>query len=226
MLTEKRPYQTDAYNVLNDPEAAKASPWHFAPDDEWGKPVESATLIYAHPDDETIFAGGLLLAYPEWNWTLLRMVGANDQKRERDHEKALDLYRAEGVNIQAHCFNGVDEWLNWIGRVHWSMALAKVRGATDVVFTHGYRGEYGHPHHTALHHIVNTLYDNVWHFFHPSGREQEPQLLMGRVNVIPTDERKRRIMESAYPEMLVALTNADPGLVEAQFSGKPEYFTR
>jgi hypothetical protein len=89
-----------------------------------------------------------MLAFPEWQWTLLRMTGNNDAAREREHERAVEMFKAEGVNIvEAHCFNGVDEWLPWIGRVHWSMALAKARGNPDVVFTHGFRGEYGHPHH-------------------------------------------------------------------------------
>jgi LmbE family N-acetylglucosaminyl deacetylase len=219
-------HDTLTFTPTTSPDDAKDSPWHFAPDEEWGRPVERATLIYAHPDDETIFAGGLMLAYPEWEWTLLRMTGANDPEREENHAHALDLFRAEGVNVKAHCFNGTDEWLNWIGRTQWAAALAQARGNPDVVFTHGLRGEYGHPHHIALHHIVNTLYDNVWHFFHPSHRPEEPQLLMGRVNIVPTDERKLRIMKQAYPHMFEALTNADPALVEAQFSGHPEYFTR
>lgn len=219
-------HDTLTFHPTNNPDDAKESPWHFAPDEERGRPVESATLIYAHPDDETIFAGGLMLAHPDWKWTLLRMTGGNDPAREKSHARALDLYRKEGLNIQAHCFNGTDEWLNWIGRAHWAAALAQTRGKADVVFTHGFRGEYGHPHHIALHHIVHTLYDNVWNFFHPSHRPEEPQLLMGRVNVVPTDARKLAIMEDAYGEMLVALTNGDPKLVEAQFTGLPEYFTR
>jgi LmbE family N-acetylglucosaminyl deacetylase len=213
MLTEKRPHGTSAFHLTaeTEEELREVSPWHFDPEKEWGKPVERATIIYAHADDETIFAGGLMLAFPEWQWTLLRMTGNNDAAREREHERAVEMFKAEGVNIvEAHCFNGVDEWLPWIGRVHWSMALAKARGNPDVVFTHGFRGEYGHPHHTALHHIVNTLYDNVWHFFHPSGLEHEPQLLMGRVHVVPTDERKKRIMTTAYPTQWEASTTARP----------------
>lgn len=220
-------HDTLTYYPLSCPEDAEQSPWHFAPDEESGKPVERATLIYAHADDETIFAGGLLLAHPEWEWTLLRMTGNNDATREQEHADAIEMYRAEGVNImQTHCFDGLDEWLTWLGRAHWSMAVARMRGNPDVVFTHGMRGEYGHPHHIALHHIVHTLYDNVWYFFHPSGMQHEPQLLMGRVNVVPTDERKRKIMETAYKGQWPMLSTAAPELVAAQFSGLPEYFTR
>jgi hypothetical protein len=49
---------------------------------------------------------------------------------------------------------------------------------------------------------------------------------MGRVHVVPTDERKKRIMTTAYPTQWEGLNNGAPELVAAQFSGKPEYFTR
>lgn len=223
-LTTQAPYGcAQVYTPVSNP---GASPWCHFPET---KPVERATIIYAHPDDETIFTAGLMLAYPEWEWTLIRFVGDADpaNARETDHARAIELFRDAGVNIvTAVCVGAPDKDLDWTERTEWAASLARIHGRPDVVFTHGYRGEYGHPHHTAIHAIVHTLYDNVWDIFHPSDLPEEPQLVRGRVHVVPTDERKRAIMEQAYPDMLNALTNAAPELVRGQFSGTPEFYTR
>jgi hypothetical protein len=34
----------------------------------------NAAVIHAHPDDELLFAGGLMAHYPEWTWTLVSLT--------------------------------------------------------------------------------------------------------------------------------------------------------
>jgi hypothetical protein len=34
----------------------------------------NAAVIHAHPDDELLFAGGLMARYPEWTWTLVSLT--------------------------------------------------------------------------------------------------------------------------------------------------------
>lgn len=205
------------------PYDAVESPW---------APVEQpdALLVYAHPDDEILFAGGLMLAYPDWRWSLVRCVHGGNE-RAVDHSRAVELLCRAGVNIRnTYCLYAGDDWVDAAERRDWYRMLAEAVGVCfpppDVVFTHGFRGEYGHPHHIAVHHIVHTLFDNVWDFYNVCGRVNEPQLIRGRVHVVPTDERKLDIMRQAYPAMLEALGSADPDLVAAQLSGRPEYFTR
>jgi LmbE family N-acetylglucosaminyl deacetylase len=218
---EDRPH---LYDPVTNPDHAALSPWSHTPE---ARPVEHAYLVYAHPDDETIFAGGLMLAYPSWQWTLVRFVHGGE-KRDRDHARAVELFAQEGVQFaDVRCLHMDDSWLTWRDRRRWREALLDaIPEEPDVVITHGVRGEYGHPHHISIHHQVHTLFDNVWNFYHPSGLSEEPQLIMGRVHRIPTDSRKAWIMARAYPEMMEAIGNSNLGIIEAQFSGRPEFFTR
>lgn len=58
---------------------------------------KSVALIVAHPDDETLWAGGTILFHPQWNWTIISLCRAADADRAPKFFKALQLYGAQGV---------------------------------------------------------------------------------------------------------------------------------
>lgn len=223
-LTNEAPADDREYlfHPVSNPADAATSPWHWV---EGRTP--KALLIYAHPDDETLFAAGLMLAYPEWEWSLTRFVhGGND--RAEDHATAIDLLIEEyGVNVwNTRCLYRDDEYLDAAAKRSWYEEASKLDLAPDVVFTHGFRGEYGHQHHTTVHLIAHLLWDNVWDFYNVRPDPNEPQLVRGRVHVVPTGPEKRQIMETAYPAMTEAIRQADPDLYDALLSGRPEFYTR
>jgi hypothetical protein len=182
-----------------------------------------ALLLVAHPDDETIFAGGLMLARNEWEWHVVCMTGV--EERRAQFNRAMEAYRNCGVNI-AYTRNH-----EFIDRAHladrrlWLAALAKEDCSSwDIVLTHGARGEYGHHHHIWLNHIAHLLYENVWDFFNPGAPVEQ----LGKTHTvsIPTDERKAGIFFGAYGDIALGLQRYAPYLTDAQMSGKPEYFTQ
>jgi len=54
-------------------------------------------VIVAHPNDETLWAGGTLLLHPDACWTVVTLCGKGDAQRTATFEKALERYNAKGV---------------------------------------------------------------------------------------------------------------------------------
>lgn len=207
------------FHPVSDP--ADVSLWHAV---EGRQP--KALLLYAHPDDEVLFAAGLMLSYPEWEWHLVRFVHGGNE-RAVDHATAVDLLVDHGVNVwYTRCLWRDDEYLDAAAKRSWYAKASGLDFDPDVVFTHGFRGEYGHQHHTVVHLIAHLLWDNVWDFYNVRADPNEPQLMRGRVHVVPTGPAKKEIMDEAYPAMVEAIRQADPDLYNALLTGKPEYYTR
>ena len=54
-------------------------------------------VIVAHPDDETLWAGGMILMNPGCNWTIICLSRKNDTDRAPKFFEALTLYGATGA---------------------------------------------------------------------------------------------------------------------------------
>ena len=59
--------------------------------------VKSVAVIVAHPDDETLWAGGTILSQPAWGWFLLSLCRGDDPDRAPRFYQALEVLRAEGT---------------------------------------------------------------------------------------------------------------------------------
>lgn len=53
-------------------------------------------VIVAHPDDETLWAGGTILLHPEVDWTVVALCRKSDPDRAPKFSKALEKYNATG----------------------------------------------------------------------------------------------------------------------------------
>lgn len=56
----------------------------------------TAAVIVAHPDDETLWAGGTILSHPSWNWHIISLCRASDADRAPKFHKVLELLGANG----------------------------------------------------------------------------------------------------------------------------------
>lgn len=65
-------------------------------DDAQGWNFGSCAVITAHPDDETLWAGGTILMHPEARWTIVTICRKSDPDRSAKFSKALDYLRASG----------------------------------------------------------------------------------------------------------------------------------
>lgn len=57
----------------------------------------SVAIIVAHPDDETLWAGGIILSHPEWKCYIICLCRASDTDRAPKFHKALKILNAEGT---------------------------------------------------------------------------------------------------------------------------------
>ena len=58
--------------------------------------VRSVAVIVAHPDDETLWAGGLILSHPEWSLRIASICRGDDADRAPKFQKVLARLNAEG----------------------------------------------------------------------------------------------------------------------------------
>lgn len=59
--------------------------------------IKTVALIIAHPDDETLWAGGTILRHPSWNWFIVCLCRKNDKKRAPRFRSALKVLKADGI---------------------------------------------------------------------------------------------------------------------------------
>jgi LmbE family N-acetylglucosaminyl deacetylase len=57
----------------------------------------SIVVIVAHPDDETLWAGGILLKNPQWNCFIISLCRKTDQDRSPKFHKVLKILNAQGI---------------------------------------------------------------------------------------------------------------------------------
>lgn len=54
-------------------------------------------LIVAHPDDETLWAGGTILNHPSWDCFIVSLCRGNDQERAAKFYKTLKILKSDGI---------------------------------------------------------------------------------------------------------------------------------
>lgn len=57
---------------------------------------KSVAVIVAHPDDETLWAGGTILKNPSWNWFIISLCRASDTDRAPKFYKVVNFFGAKG----------------------------------------------------------------------------------------------------------------------------------
>lgn len=136
---------------------------------------KSVAVIVAHPDDETLWAGGTILFHPQWNWTIISLCRAGDTDRAPKFFKALQLYGAQGV--MGDMDDGAEQTpLPEEVVENQVLALLPVQHY-DLVITHHPQGEYTrHLRHEEVSSAVIRLWqqgrigaDELWAFAYEDG---------------------------------------------------------
>jgi len=135
-----------------------------------------ALLVVAHADDETIFAGGLILSSRKTEWTI---VCCNPQgtRREQEFQSAcLFLSRRSGNSIRPVLLNPIRKQDGDIDILP-SEQLKPYAKGYDIVFSHNREGEYGHEDHKKVHHTVlgSICNSNTWVFLSPGSSNIAPR---------------------------------------------------
>lgn len=116
-------------------------------------------LIIAHPDDETIFFGGLILRHPH----LFHIICVTDANADsRGHERKVEFENAcnalGALSFEMLDFPDIYEKRLDIDRLQ-KLLQEKVEALNICeIFTHGPIGEYGHPHHQDVSYAVHSAF--------------------------------------------------------------------
>ena len=113
-------------------------------------------IIVAHPDDETIWSGGLVLRHPEWRWTVMSLCRADDPDRAPKFKKVCAFLGSECI------LSDVDDAprlkpLDPRKEIGDRIVAALGGEAWDLCVTHGRNGEYGHRRHEEVYGEVVRL---------------------------------------------------------------------
>ena len=143
-----------------------------------GSPIKTVALIVAHPDDETLWAGGTILSNPTWRCFVVCLCRGSDQERAPRFYKALTALHAEGVMGDLDDEPGqqpLDE--ETVKRVILDLLPAK---PFDLIISHDPGGEYTrHLRHeetgkavVALWHAGKIAANELWTFAYEDNRRQ------------------------------------------------------
>ena len=61
------------------------------------KNSKAVAVIVAHPDDETLWAGGTILSHPAWQWFIACLCRGSDKERAPKFLKTLQILGSEGI---------------------------------------------------------------------------------------------------------------------------------
>jgi len=99
-----------------------------------------ATVIVAHPDDEILWAGGIILMHPHWDWFILTLCRANDRDRSRRFHRVLGHLDAHGK--MADLDDGPEQKPLHAPEIERTILEHLPRKDYEVILTHGPQGEY------------------------------------------------------------------------------------
>ncbi len=135
----------------------------------------NCAVIVAHPDDETLWAGGTILLHPDCNWTAITLCRKSDPDRAPKFFRALEQLNATGA------MGDLDD-----GPEQTPLPIRKVQDTTiglltsdrfDLIVTHGLWGEYTrHLRHEEAGKAVTALWEGeklfakqIWRFAYDDG---------------------------------------------------------
>jgi len=97
-------------------------------------------VVVAHPDDETLWVGGLMLMHPEVSWTVVTICRKSDPDRAPRFFKALRKLNATGC--MADLDDGPEQTPLDNAEIQETVMLLLPPEKYDLIITHGKSGEY------------------------------------------------------------------------------------
>lgn len=143
-----------------------------------------ALLVVAHPDDETIFAGGLILCSRETRWTVVCCTDEGDQARQDEFHRACEfLVQHSGNHVDPVFLGLIPQGDVHIEHLALAEALKSHALSYDIVFTHNRQGEYGHQYHKLVHRCVIECIanPNTWVFISPGSKNVNQEKLRSKM---------------------------------------------
>lgn len=102
--------------------------------------IKTAAVIVAHPDDETLWVGGIILLNPQVGWTILSLCRKSDPDRAPKFSRATHLLGAKG--FMADLDDGPDQKPLKQTDIQKTILSALPEKSFDIILTHNPKGEY------------------------------------------------------------------------------------
>lgn len=118
---------------------------------------KTVAVIVAHPDDETLWAGGTILSHPMWNCFIISLCRENDPDRAPRFYEALKILKSQG--IMGDLDDGPNQVPLDIEEVKQTILNLLPPKHFDLVITHNPSGEYTRH---IRHEEVGEAVINLW----------------------------------------------------------------
>ena len=171
--------------------------------------IKSVAIIVAHPDDETLWAGGTILSHPTWKCFVVCLSRASDKDRAPRFYKALKELKSEG--IMGDLDDGQEQHLLNENEIESAILKLLPNSHFDLIITHNSNGEYTrHRRHEEVSKAVVNLWNagkisanELWTFAYEDGNAKYfPKAVKNATifKIIPEEiwQRKYNIMSVTY----------------------------
>lgn len=119
--------------------------------------IRRVAVVVAHPDDETLWAGGLLLSHPEWSPFVVTLCRGSDPERAPKFLSAVERLNAQG--IMGDLDDSPDQAPLAATLVRDTILSLLPGRDFDLLITHAPRGEYTrHRRHEEVSRAVRVLW--------------------------------------------------------------------
>jgi LmbE family N-acetylglucosaminyl deacetylase len=190
---------------------------------------KEAAVIVAHPDDETLWAGGAILAGRDRSWTVVTICRRSDSDRSSKFFRAVDRLGASGA--MADLDDGPEQRPLDVGLVEKTILSLLPRTDYELLVTHSPFGEYTrHRRHEETSRAVTRLWERgrlrareLWLFAYEDGGERYLPRPIERAHVQMTLE------ENVWKEKADIVQNTygfEPDSWEASTTPRAEAFWR
>ena len=119
---------------------------------------KSIAVIVAHPDDETLWAGGTILCHPNHNWFIVCLCRASDTERANRFYEALKILKVNG--IMGDMDDGPEQKPLVENLVEQQILRLLPTTHFDLIMTHNAKGEYTRH---LRHEEINKAVVSLWH---------------------------------------------------------------
>ena len=170
---------------------------------------KNCMLIVAHPDDETLWAGGIVLTNPEANWEIISLCRKSDTDRNPKFFRALKELNA--IGDIGDLDDGVEQIPLESSHVKQVILSLLKKKEYDLIITHSIKGEYTrHRRHEETGNAVLSLMEKgkliakeLWMFAYKNGgKEYYPSAIDNAdiFTVLPEEiwNKKQKIITDIY----------------------------